>query len=608
MHHSEFIKYLSDEVITPAADELRSSGQIQVFEQIVYWLMLAKLHLTFSGEKARATDLLAEQLFKESPMWKMVPEPISTVIFSGLKVRTPTSMHELTSATAAACFSRIQTMADRFGVDFWPVCEAFAFSKARMQRPSPWIDENIVESLFDALGADGASTVWIPFDYSGQITAEALKRKLLPLRAPLSGLSGSSLSTPADSARLALACASKEYLLNRLDDLNLPDMPSDTVRFAIVCPPLGYRIPELHLRLSHDGSKGFPISDSHFSSCKFSRLEAAAIPACVSYISERCVFLTSQSVLFGAGEEQRMREMMFFSGNSPSSVLALPAGVFADTAIGTSILVFNSIGNKSKKIKFSSLKAKSDFDLLKTYNWQAEIAEVSDSDTSVESDGISSVVVEGSEIQPPDFSWQPGRYSALLGRSEIARVDLDEEFEIIRPAPYAKADDLGETVREIGIPELGVFRRISGENSKLTVLNKRTNQFYLEENDIILSVKGSVGKSGIFGGGDLTERAVCSSACVGLRHRKGNLLSTHAFFVYLQSKDFKAQVEGLSSGALISSLTLANLKQVKIPQYIFEADKASELRGILSKLQALEKNRLEIEAQMKDILENQVQI
>lgn len=608
MHNSEFIEYLRNDVIMPAADELRLSGETRVFEQIVYWLMLAKLHLVFSGEEAKATDLLVAHLFEKSPIWEKVPKPISDCLHTGMQVKTTVASGEFSSVAAAACLSRIQTMVDKFGLDFWPVCDAFAASKARIQRPSPWIDENIVESLFDALGAEGASTVWIPFDFTGQITVAALKRKLNPLRAPFSGLSGGSLSAPVDSARLALACASKEYLLSYLEDLNLPDMPASTVRFAVVCPPLGYRIRELRLRLSHHGSKGFPISDNHFSSGKFTRLEAAAIPACASYVSERCVFLTSQGVLFGAGEEQRMREMMFFSGNSPTAVLALPAGAYPDTAIGTSILVFNSIQSKTGEIKFSSLKAKSDFDLLKTYNWHAKTAVASDKNTSSESHGISSVVVEGSEIQPPDFSWQPGRYSALLGRSEIARVDLDEEFEIIRPAPYAKADDLGETVREIGIPELGAFRRISGENSKLSVLNKRTNQFYLEENDIILSVKGSVGKSGIFGGGDLTERAVCSSACVGLRHRKGNLLSTHAFFVYLQSEDFKAQVEGLSSGALISSLTLASLKQIKIPQYIFEADKASDLRGILSKLQALEKNRLEIEAQMKDILENQVRI
>jgi hypothetical protein len=608
MHNSEIIKYLSDEVITPTVEELRLAGDTQPYDQIVYWLMLAKLHLVFSGDKAQVTDLLVEKLFVESPMWKKLPDPISTSLHSGLTLKTPTTKQSLNLAAAATCLSRTQSMVDKFGLDFWPICDALNYSKARIQRAPQWIDETIVESLFDALDAEKGDTVWVPFDYTGQISTEALKRNLLPLRATLSGLSGSIHTANVNSARLALACASKGFLENHLAYLNLPEPPASLVKYGVVCPPIGFRVSEPNFRLQLGGSKGFPLEYNHFLSGKFTRLEAAVIPASLSHISERCIFLTSQGVLFGAGEEQRMREMMFFSGNSPSSVMAIPAGAFADTAINTSILVFDNIEQKTKNITFSSVKAKGDFGLLKTYNWHAKTAAAPDTAATAGSPGISSVVVEKSQLQPPDFSWQPGRYSALLGRPDVARVALGEVFDIIRSAPYAKADDIGDPVHEIGIPELGSFRRITGENSKFTVLNKRTNQFYLEENDIILSVKGSVGKSGVFGGGDLTERAVCSPACVGLRHRNRNLLSTYAFFVYLQSEDFKAQVEGLSSGALISSLTLANLKQIKIPQYIFEANKASELSGILSKLQALEKSRIEIEAEMKEILENQVQI
>lgn len=149
-------------------------------------------------------------------------------------------------------------------------------------------------------------------------------------------------------------------------------------------------------------------------------------------------------------------------------------------------------------------------------------------------------------------------------------VKLEEICVAVRPPALTKDD--GIEMDEVGIPEIGVWSRIAGPFRKKVRLKSGGNSRpTLQPNDVILSVKGTIGKAGLIG--DLVEgTAVVSQSCVVLRMRRGKdqvQVMPEYLLMYLRSEAGRFQLEGLQVGATmqhVSPATLLGSFRVPLPQ------------------------------------------
>jgi hypothetical protein len=157
-------------------------------------------------------------------------------------------------------------------------------------------------------------------------------------------------------------------------------------------------------------------------------------------------------------------------------------------------------------------------------------------------------------------------------------------------APIPIDDPTSPSAIEIGIPELGVWRQIvpKVDDSDVTtrtvrVRERRLPDATLRVGDIVMSIKGTVGKTAIIGrtasldeaNHDGTLPMVVSGNCIALRPVRADI-SPEYLLLYFRSTDFAMQRSVLLVGAVIPHVTPDDLLDaVRVP--IPTAEEAAQL-------------------------------
>lgn len=196
------------------------------------------------------------------------------------------------------------------------------------------------------------------------------------------------------------------------------------------------------------------------------------------------------------------------------------------------------------------------------------------------------------QIADQDFNLVPSRYLRQTeADSGVERIPLGQLVEAIR-SPVPSKDEDANIASEVGIPELDRWQTIVGPFEKQTsVQTRKVAQSALREGDILLSIKGTVGKTGLVGRLQTSpdQCAVSSQSCVILRV-VSNQITPLQLFLYFRSNDFKRQAEAFKVGVSVAHVTPSTLLQdVKVP--------VKALDGI-SHAQALYDELCELEAQI----------
>jgi len=189
------------------------------------------------------------------------------------------------------------------------------------------------------------------------------------------------------------------------------------------------------------------------------------------------------------------------------------------------------------------------------------------------------------EIEDSDYSLMPQRYLRRVEDLSGNRRPLGELLIATVRSPVPTKDLNAWPVWEIGIPRLDQWRPItSGYDRSMSITPRKADEALLREGDLVLSIKGTVGKVGIVGavpstysdavvqataaallngqrieeGTPNSPAAVTAASCVALRVDRQQVLPEY-LLLYLRSDDFKRQLEALRVGATIAHITPAAL-------------------------------------------------
>lgn len=489
----------------------------------------------------RAWDQLLEAGFP--------PEAYDRIV----RKRSSAAAHDIGQrATAAAIVSKLESELGRHCWDVLPfICEV----DGRRGNAEGIVIPELASLLMDMVDAPLDSEVWIPFDFQGQLTIEALRRGWRVLTA-----------SPISSSQLV-----RELLLTIETGQSDPPVVRDEVERDAVGRPVGRAsyalvMPPFAMRIKDSPMSIWDITETRAYE-QFSRSESWALFEFVNRIDKRAVFVTPHGVLFSKGQEQRLREYLLGRERNTKvkSVITLPPGVFGAANIAGAITIMDSV---------SVLGAVYMADLGSGRRSLQEAGHIVAAGREValghaRTDKARLVGCE--EIAANEFSFVPSRYLRRLADLGHEAVKLGDICEAVRPPVTSKEVTPFEVV-EVGLPDLHQWQPIEHEIGKKVYLRSAPKDSMLvQPGDIVISIKGSVGRVALMGSVAQYRPTVVSQSCLVLRlganwHTKN--LSPEVLVMYLRSPHGKAQLEGLQVGAGVQHIspgTLMSAVMVPLP-------------------------------------------
>lgn len=463
--------------------------------------------------------------------------------------------HDASRRTSAAAI--VGELVAELGLQRWDILECLTDSTSYREEASGTVVPELASLLMDMLKAPSGSEVWIPFDPKGQLTIEALRRGWNVLASsPLPGwqLIRQLLLTIETGHPQSPRVRTE----TRRDAI---DRPLGRADYALVIPPFGMSVKDGRVALwDVTGTCAFE---------KYTRSESWAIFEFVNRVEKRAVFATPQGVLFAKGQEQRLREYLLNRGGERievEAVIALPPGVYGASAIAGAIIVLTpggdteatymadlSSGRRSLLEAGAIVSAGRDLALGLTQSEKGRL-------------------VSREDISANEFSFAPSRYLSRVANLDDTVAKLGDICTIVRPSATTKDTHFTE-VAEVGLSNLEQWKPISGDVDKTVFLKAPPKEdSLLRPEDIVLSIKGTVGRAALVGDTATRRPTVVSQSCVALRlsPQPGRTLPPEVLLMYLRSPHGQAQLAGLQVGAgvqHISPVTLMSSVSVPLPSY-----------------------------------------
>ena len=488
----------------------------------------------------------------------------------GLNLSGSASSQEAAQRTAAV--AAVVELHEELGAQPWDVLPYLCSTGSRLSLdPEGGLAPSVCELLLDLAGPVNSGTLWVPFDASGQLSLSAFRRGWTVIAA-------SPLGSASMVAQILLAIETGAAVNPRMTTAvqrNEDGRPTTRADCVLSFAPFGLHVKDSRLA-QWDSSGGTGVE-------MFARSETWAIYEMVNRAERRAVFVAPQGVLFTKGQELRMREYLLHRGgenNELEAVIALPPGVFSSTSLAGAILVVNP-GGGTDRIRMVDLTGKR---------------------TGISAGGLidnaraialglqpcpeRAKEVSRDDIQANEFSFVPSRYLRRTLKLDAHAIPLGDICIAVRPPPLAK-EKTGTVAFEVGIPELGSWTAQVGPFNKTIGLKAKTKDVpSLEKGDLVLSIKGTVGKVGLMGHLPSGEEAVVSQSCLALRLRSGPQakgVCPEYLLMYLRSAEGQSQLEGLQVGSVvqhISPSTLMNSVLISVPSQELQGKVVEDYRRL----------------------------
>jgi len=417
--------------------------------------------------------------------------------------------------------------------------------------------------LFDALDAPPGSEVFIPHDSNAQLTLEALSRGLRVCRTKLGPFSESL------QPRLTLFVETG-FFHHHPSVRNATDLASSSSEskhhYAVVKTPVG--------RLTKSMEEFFNPGNLNFK--RYAQIECDAIYEVLERVSKRAIFLTTQSFLFLNGEEQHVRETLLNwkdDKNVVEAIVELPVGVRGPAA-GAMLTVTPSDHNDSVYMASLGSGRRSQLAVDDIISRGRELL-LSRGKTEI------SRYVPRDEIIANDCSFAPARFFARAGDLGLDMVKLGEVCEIVRP-PSVSREPTQFPVAELGLSLLTSWQPIDdGIEKTIYLKSPAKDSILVRPGDLVISIKGTVGRVAIVGKAATSRPTVVSQSCVALRLNETGKsgLAPETLLLYLRSPHGQSQLAGLrvgagvhhiSPGTLLSAMSIPLLVESEAPATIHE--------------------------------------
>lgn len=501
------------------------------------------------------------------------------------------SPHE--SAMRTRALGIVTQLIEEYGHHEWNVIDA------AWQQSDTWradvnsgiaLAPELCELAFDVLQAPRQSVIWIPFDPSGQLVMRAVRKGL---RVIVAG-PGRRRET---HLRLLLAIEGQTGLAGSAVVFDVPrgEVKRDlTADFLLATPPFGMKLQVGAGWRQWEGEEPDAAEPNSLyerrgpiSQVQIDRSDSWAIAAFWPRVRQRAVFLASPNVLFAKGQEQRLREHLLMERRSLAAVALLPTRQLSGTSLAPVMLLLDRARDQRSIRLVDATEMTVDTRSSMRYGRVLDYERVAPLISRTAEDEKVACDVSIEAVIRRDFNLMPVRYlRPALSAAGGPRRPLGDLVTVIR-APVVYKDPAATVVQEAGFPELDRWRAVAGPCVKTTAIQPRKLEHsMLRDGDLLLSIKGTLGKSALVGEVPTVEHfpfgttridgglvfpemhkapVVPSQSCIALRVRD-NSISPTLLFLYLRSDDFKRQIESLRLGAAIAHVTPATLLQeVQVP-------------------------------------------
>ena len=460
-----------------------------------------------------------------------------------------------------------------FMEQFDPQQREFADAVAEICVPqTTGYDSGMCDAIISLLQAPSGSTVWIPFDGTGQLTIRALKRGL---KVVLDGPSQNRWSVLA--IRLLAILADKSDMLSTDTGMQLvggqeADRAFD---YLIACPPIGMKLQSgagwrrwegCELGLAGSEAIYKRVAGQNF--VQLDRSDPWSMAALWPHVKFRAVFLTGRGLLFAKGQEQRLREFLVLGLQQPSVVATLPPKLLLHAGIPLALTVFDRVcTTRSVRLVDASsmtIDSKSTMRFIRQLD-AAEVVRITQCQEDIE-DVAKTVSFE--DVAAQECNLMPVRYLKALAAGDLDRVALGDLVDLVIRAPVTSKDATAVEVQEIGIADLDRWGELHGPFVKTTTVQaKKVPECSLRTGDIIISIKGTIGKVGLVGpGAKKSSPVVCGQSVIAIRPRTTEI-GTEALYLYLRSDDFRGQLDAFRVGTAVAHVMPATLlREVRVPR------------------------------------------
>lgn len=303
-------------------------------------------------------------------------------------------------------------------------------------------------------------------------------------------------------------------------------------------------------------------------------LSVLAVRHILAQTRGRAVVTVINGLLFGSGAERNLREDLL-ARRQIEAVVAMPAGLLGLTAIPFTILVLNTerpcetvrfVNADTAQFKESILRTKS---RLTNVNQLLEVV-LATSDSEITKN------VSAEEILNNDAQLQVSRYVLGAREKKIATLlalkplrRLDEIATLVKPVANLPSEN-GMPVYEVGASDLPNYGYIHTASKQILIEPRadKTKDLFLRPGDIVLIIKGSLGKVGIVGHDAPAPGKngwIAGQSAVVIRLEISCAIDPIALFMMLRSEFGKGLVSTLTSGSAITFVQLRELKQLAIP-------------------------------------------
>ncbi|KUR72109.1 hypothetical protein AQZ52_02035 [Novosphingobium fuchskuhlense] len=304
----------------------------------------------------------------------------------------------------------------------------------------------------------------------------------------------------------------------------------------------------------------------------------------------RCVLAVPNSFLFGSGPETVCRQQLIERGQI-SAVIALPPILPHAPTLPFSLMLLDAAGG-SEFIRF--IGADDDRFRSMVSRTRAKLTDVqslaAQALVSEPSDVMRMVSIH--EVQANDYNLEVGRYlldqaaQRLQQRLQTAEtIVLGDTVELIRSLPLLR-DGEGLSVHEVGAADLPPFGYIESASREVTVeggIAKRNAHQFLRPFDVVLIIKGSVGKVGIVPASCPSAGEggwIASQSAIVLRSRRKDPLEAHALAVQLRSPVGQELLKMITSGASILLIQVRELQQMRL--FAFDTVTATQAQNAIA--------------------------
>ena len=370
---------------------------------------------------------------------------------------------------------------------------------------------------------------------------------------------------------------------------------------TVAFPPFGMKYPADEIR--RDLFNRFPERTTIGS--------VLAVRHAISQTKSKLVIAVQNSLLFSHGYEKELRKDLVEKGMI-EAVIAMPNGLLSLTNIAFTILVVNPKGGLNS-VRFINADSPEFYvGVARTRNDLRNIDGLLELIKS-NKESANCSIVSNQVVISNDAQLQVDRYVVSDSRkrlekqlSGLRKIQLGDIARTVRAIPLGSIESKPIAVMEIGAADLSQFGYIAPKGKTISVdenLAKRYEDCFLRPLDIVLIVKGSVGKIGIVPAdvpGPGNGGWVAGQSAIVLRVHPE--YCAQSLFVQLRSPMGQELLAGIVSGATIKLIQLRELMKLEVVQSTSDQDVKS--REIIDSEERLEREIQKIRVEQESLSKN----